>query len=72
MRAASSACVFDTSSSFEPIFFHSFQELVEDDIKPHLLIMQFEGSRNVSQCDHQKRLECVRIESSLKPREREQ
>ena len=27
--------------------------------------MQFEGSSDVSQCDHQRSLECVRIETSL-------
>ena len=29
-RSASSACVFNTSSSFEPFFFLSFQEFIED------------------------------------------
>ena len=45
------------------------QELAEDKvvggIRPHLLIydnMQFEGSRDVSQCNHQRKLEYVRRE----------
>ena len=65
---------------FYPSFSNSFslspQELVEDKvaggIRPRLLIydiMQFEGSSDVSQCDHQRRLECVRREL-IEPRER--
>ena len=45
------------------------QELAEDKvvggIRPHLLIydiIQFEGSSDVSQCDHQRRLECIHRE----------
>ena len=61
------------SPPFQPL---SPQELVEDKvaggIRPRLLIydiMQFEGSSDVSQCDHQRRLECVRREL-IEPRER--
>ena len=63
------------------LIFVSSQELVEEKvaggIKPLLLIydiMQFEGSSDISQYDHQRRLECVcrEVESSLNhERERE-
>ena len=56
-------------------FIYLFQELVIDKDKgvdrPRLLIydiMQFEGNKDVSKCDHQRRLLCVEKEL-IQPRE---